>query len=250
MRFLSKEKNQKRRKSKLREAIESLFVALLAVMILRSTVVQAYHVPTGSMKSTVLIGDFLLVNKFIYGARTPDSIPFLNYQLPHLVFPAFKDPEPGEIVVFKYPPEPTIDYVKRCIAVGGQTIELRDGDVFVDGKPEGEKIFLRKEYDPEEQRHVLFYQIKRENGPRYVIRHYEDHHKSAENYGPKKIEPGHYFMMGDNRDNSSDSRYWGFVPRKNVVGEAMIIYWSWNKYLPLYKLLQKVRWTRIGSILE
>ncbi len=248
--FKTKEEQDVKKKSKLREVVESLAVAFLAVMILRSTVVQAYHVPTGSMKSTVLIGDFLLVNKFIYGARTPDSIPLLNYQLPHLVFPALKDPEPGEIVVFKYPPEPSIDYVKRCIAIGGQTIELRDGDVFIDGKAEGKKEFLRKEYDPEEQRHVMFYRITRDNGHSYVIRHYENHNTKSENYGPTKIEPGHYFMMGDNRDNSSDSRYWGFVPRKNVVGEAMIIYWSWNKYLPLYKLPHKVRWSRIGSILK
>lgn len=147
--FKAKAEQEKRKKGKIREAFESLAIAIFAVMILRSTVVQAYHVPTGSMKSTVLIGDFLLVNKFIYGARTPDSIPFIHYQLPHMVFPAFKDPEPGEIVVFKYPPDPSIDYVKRCIAVGGQTIELRDGDVYIDGKPEGKKEFLRREYDPD-----------------------------------------------------------------------------------------------------
>lgn len=248
--FKAKAEQEKRKKGKIREAFESLAIAIFAVMILRSTVVQAYHVPTGSMKSTVLIGDFLLVNKFIYGARTPDSIPFIHYQLPHMVFPAFKDPEPGEIVVFKYPPDPSIDYVKRCIAVGGQTIELRDGDVYIDGKPEGKKEFLRREYDPEEQRHVMFYRITRDNGHCYVIRHYENHNIRNENYGPTKIEPGHYFMMGDNRDNSSDSRYWGFVPRENIVGEAMIVYWSWNKYLPLYKLPQKIRWSRIGSILN
>ncbi|KAA3657566.1 MAG: signal peptidase I [Calditrichaeota bacterium] len=250
MGLFARNKKIKKQKSKLRESIESLLVAILAVLILRSAVVQAYHVPTGSMKSTVLIGDFLLVNKFIYGARTPDSIPFLNYQLPHLVFPALKDPEPGEIVVFKYPPEPTIDYVKRCIASGGQIVEIKNGDVFIDGKPEGEKRFLRKQYDAEEQRQVLFYEITKENGKRYVIRHYENHNMANENYGPAKVADNQYFMMGDNRDNSSDSRFWGFVPRENVVGEAMLIYWSWNKFLPLYKLQQKIRWNRIGSFLE
>ncbi|MCA9731593.1 MAG: signal peptidase I [Deferribacteres bacterium] len=250
MRFFSKDKDENKTKSKVRETVESLLVAVFAVMILRSAIVQAYHVPTGSMKNTVLIGDFLLVNKFIYGARTPDSIPFLNYQLPHLVFPALKNPEPGEIVVFKYPPEPNIDYVKRCIATGGQVVEIKNGDVFIDGKPEGKKRLLRKQYDPEEQRQVLFYEITRENGKRYVVRHYENHNLANENYGPEKVEKNHYFMMGDNRDNSSDSRFWGFVPRENVVGEAMLIYWSWNKFLPLYKLPQKVRWNRIGSFLE
>ena len=239
-----------KKKSQLREYTEAILVALLAAMILRTFVVQAFRIPTGSMKDTLLVGDFLLVNKFIYGARTPDSIPFTKIQLPYLRLPAFKEPQPGEIVVFKYPKDPTLDYIKRCIAVGGQTVEIRNGDVFIDGKPEGKKEQIRRAYDPEEGHYVLYYRITRDDGKSYVIRHYADHNLEEENWGPLKVPEGYLFMMGDNRDNSSDSRYWGFLPRENVIGKALIIYWSWNHYLPITKLFNKVRWKRIGMLIK
>jgi len=243
-------KNTKKSKNQLREYTEAILIALLAALILRSFVVQAFRIPTGSMKDTLLVGDFLLVNKFIYGARTPDSIPFTKIMLPYLRLPEFKKPEPGEIVVFKYPKDPTLDYIKRCIAVGGQTVEMRNGDVYVDGKPEGKKEEIGKRYDPEEGHYVIYYKITRDNGHTYTIRHYADHILEQENWGPVTVPEGQYFMMGDNRDNSSDSRYWGFLPWKNVVGEALIIYWSWNHYLPMSKLFHKVRWNRIGTLIK
>lgn len=240
----------KKKKSQIREYTEAILVALLAALILRTFVVQAFRIPTGSMKDTLLVGDFLLVNKFIYGARTPDSIPFTKIMLPYLRLPAFKEPKPGDIVVFKYPRDETLDYIKRCIAVSGQTVEVRNGEVFIDGKPEGKREQIRREYDPEEGHYILYYKITRDDGKTYVIRHYEDHNLQMENWGPKVVPAGHFFMMGDNRDNSSDSRYWGFLPRENVVGQALIIYWSWNHYLPLYKLFHKVRWSRIGNLIR
>ncbi len=308
---------EKQRKGPVREFIESILVALIAVMILRSTVVQAYHVPTGSMKNTVLVGDFLLVNKFIYGARTPDAIPFTSITLPHLRFPAFKDPENSEIVVFKFPPDPKTDYVKRCIATPGQTVEIKYGEVYVDGKIEGKSEKIDSMYDPEDGHYTELYRITREDGTQYTIRHFADKDKMLENYPelylPKKgdkvtltvdrqvpfrregdeifisvhrkfpyervisryeghdlkvngetiridgretqtytFESDYYFMMGDNRDNSLDSRHWGFVPRGNIVGEALVIYWSWDKYRyePLYRIYNRVRWERLGTLLN
>lgn len=242
--------SEKKAKGQAREYTEAILVALLAALLLRTFVVQAFRIPTGSMKDTLLIGDFLLVNKFVYGARTPDGIPFTSIQLPFWRLPALKQPQSGDIIVFKYPQDPTLDYIKRCIAVGGQTIEMRDGVVYVDGKPEGKQEFVKREYDPEEGHYVLYSQVTTAKNQTYVIRHYEDHNLHAENYGPTKVPAGHYFMMGDNRDNSSDSRYWGFLPAENVVGQALVIYWSWDKNESMYRLFNKVRWLRLGELIK
>ena len=138
------EKSAKGSKSVTREYTEAIFVALIAALILRTFVVQAFRIPTGSMKDTLLIGDFLLVNKFVYGARTPDGVPFLDVSIPFVRLPAVKEPKQGEIVVFKYPKDEKLDYIKRCIAKGGQTVEIKDGDVYIDDQLEGEKTFLKK----------------------------------------------------------------------------------------------------------
>ena len=238
------------RRRVIREYTESILVALFIAMVLRVSVVQAYHVPTGSMKGTILAGDYLLVNKFIYGIRTPDEIPFLKMRLPHLRLPAFKEPKSGEIVVFKFPPDPSQNYVKRCIATPGQTVEMRAGEVFIDGRPEGRRELIGRFWDDEEGVYLLNYRITRDDGTSYTIRHYADHNLAAENMAPIQVPPGHFFMMGDNRDNSYDSRSWGFVPRDNVVGEALVVYWSAVNGLPLYDLLNKVRWQRIGTLLQ
>ncbi|MDZ7332194.1 MAG: signal peptidase I [candidate division KSB1 bacterium] len=359
------------KKSKLREYIEAVLVAFVAAMILRILVVQAFRIPTGSMKDTLLVGDFLLVNKFIYGVRTPEFIPLLNIRIPYGRLPGLREPKPGDIVVFKYPLDKKLDYIKRCIAVGGQTIEIRNGTVFVDGQPEGQSTFVKRAYDPDEGVYVLYYQIHRNNGKKYTIRLYENIGYVPQNFGPiigpngKIVEmrqneifidnqPGgsarllnkayqqtkqqyqyrylitdlqgsafevdyyespqplannnsfaplwipkkgakikinqdnyhlyqkiiedyeknevtwrqgklwingtptdeytfkddYLFMMGDNRDNSADSRSWGFLPRDHVVGQALIIYFSWDQRLPLYKFFKKVRWARITDIIR
>ncbi|MFQ5709809.1 MAG: signal peptidase I [bacterium] len=240
-------RKDKKKKNLAREYTEAILVALLAALFLRAFVVQAFRIPTGSMKDTLLVGDFLLVNKFIYGVRTPDHIPMINAQIPYGRLPAFKDPTNGDVVVFKYPKNPELDYIKRCIAVGGQTVEIRDGTVYVDGKPEGEKIDLGREYDPDEGRFVEYFRINAPNGKSYVIRHYADHYLKSEDFGPVTVPEDHYFMMGDNRDNSADSRVWGFLPHDNVVGEALIIYFSWNKHGHLIDL---VRWSRIANLIK
>lgn len=239
-----------RRKNIVREYVEAILVALIAALILRILVVQAFRIPTGSMKDTLLVGDFLLVNKFIYGVRTPDRIPLIDVEIPHFRLPGFKDPKQGEIIVFKYPLDEKLDYIKRCIALEGQTVEVRKGEVFVDGKPEGKSEFIKREYDAAEGHYVLYYRITREDGKSYVIRKYAGVNREFDNYGPVTVPKGHLFAMGDNRDNSADSRVWGFLPEENLVGQALIIYWSWNSRVPLYKIFKKVRWTRIGDIIR
>lgn len=237
-------------KSPLREYLEAILIALFAALLLRVSVVQAYHVPTGSMKNTVMIGDYLLVNKFIYGIRSPDNIPFTGIRLPHFRLPAIKEPEIGEIVVFKSLEDPAVNYVKRCVAVGGQTVEVRHGELYIDGKPEGQRHLLSREFDNDENCYVDKFLVTRDNGVQYVVRQYADAMLRAERMEPMIIPPNHFFMVGDNRDNSYDSRHWGLVPRDNVVGEAMVVYWSANRQIPLYNLFDKVRWHRIGTILH
>ena len=222
-------KKTKKKKNIIQEYVEAFGVAIIAALILRALVIQAYRIPTGSMEDTLLVGDFLLVNKFIYGAR----IPFTGIRLP-----ALKHPKQNDIIVFKYPKDPKLDYIKRCIAVGGQTVEIKNKVVYVDGKefplpPHGKFI------DPE---------IRPPGVEDYDI--YPPGAGNRDNYGPVTVPEGYFFMMGDNRDNSLDSRYWGFLPKKNIVGGALIIYWSWDKDIPLYRIFHKIRWNRIGNIIK
>lgn len=196
-----KEKSKKKQKSALsvvKEYIESFAIALIFALIVKCSVVEAYKIPSGSMEDTLLIGDFLLANKFIYGAKLP--IPFTNIHLP-----ALRQPKPGDIVIFKYPRNPKVNYIKRCVAVEGQTVEIRDKVLYIDGK---------RFPDPHLSKYTDRNTRPQGRDPR-------------DNFGPYKVPKGHLFMMGDNRDNSADSRYWGTLPRELVLGKAMIIHWSW-----------------------
>lgn len=216
-------------KTVIREYVEALVIALCAALLIRTFVIQAFRIPTGSMEETLLVGDFLLVNKFIYGAH----IPFTDWTLP-----ALREPKQGDVVVFKYPRNMKQDYIKRCIAVGGQTVEVRDKVVYVDGKefPNPPKS---KFIDPT---------IKPAGFTEYDIE--PRGAGNRDNYGPISVPEGHLFVMGDNRDNSLDSRYWGYLPRENVIGEAIIIYFSWDKNVPLYNIIRKIRWMRIAKLIS
>ncbi len=236
-----KEKTKREKKSALtvlREYIESFGIALILALIIKCSVVEAYKIPSGSMEDTLLIGDFLLANKFIYGAK----IPLLPLHLP-----AIREPKPGDIVIFKYPRDQKVNYIKRCVAIEGQTVEIRDKVLYVDGK---------RVPDPPLAKHTDPRIGSSRRGPR-------------DNFGPYKVPKGHLFMMGDNRDNSADSRYWGPLSRKLVLGKAMIIHWSWapdpnapivstNDLLSIpknigYNILHfpnRVRWERLLNIIR
>jgi signal peptidase I len=215
--------------------VKSLAIALAGALLIKYSVIEAYNVPTGSMEDTILVGDFLLANKFIYN---------INLPLIGVSFHGLRDPKPGDIVVFKFPGDSSTNYVKRCIAVGGQVIEVRDKKVFVDGVEFKEYPF-GKHLDPNLD-------------------------KRRDNFGPYKVPPATYFMMGDNRDDSYDSRFWGPVPQRFILGKALVVHWSWgppptsnyprwdwvnpltwpqNLWYNLIHFHQRVRWERLGQAL-
>jgi signal peptidase I len=191
------------KKSAVREWIEVVVVGLLVVSLFRGVVAQAYQIPSGSMENTLLIGDFLFINKMIYGAELAPGIHGNN--LFDIRFPAFRKPKRGDIIVFRYPVNPAVDYIKRCIATEGETLEIRDKAVYVDGKKLDEPYAIHS--DPRV--------IPRGGAPR-------------DNFGPLVVPKGCIFMMGDNRDNSYDSRFWGPLPIDEVKGKAMFLYLSWD----------------------
>jgi len=235
---------KERRKAKgfVRDWVETIITVGLMVIVIRVAVVEAYRIPTSSMEKTLLTGDFLLVNKFIYGIRTPDwvGIPFtkIGFEVPFTRLPAFAKPKQGDIIVFRYPRDPRTNYIKRCVAVEGQAVEIRDKKLYIDGVLSP---------DPPKLQHTDFRIIPDNIRERGI---FPMGAGNRDNYGPVTVPPGHFFMMGDNRDNSLDSRYWGFLPMENVVGKALIIYFSWDKYAPLYNITRKIRWGRIASIIR
>jgi signal peptidase I len=186
-------------KSTLREYTESIVIAVILALFVRTWVVQAFKIPTGSMENNLLIGDHLLVNKFIFG---PTATSIGRTLLP------VRDIRRGDVIVFKYPDEPDRDFIKRVIGLPGETLELRAKKVYIDGQPLDEPYvhFLEPASDSQE---TTSFDVR-------------------ERYGPVRVPEGQYFVMGDNRDNSQDSRYWGFLPRNYVKGRALMIYWSYE----------------------
>jgi signal peptidase I len=187
------------RKSTIREYFESIVIAVILALFVRTWVVQAFKIPTGSMENNLLIGDHLLVNKFVFG---PTLNPVEAVLLP------VRDVRRGDIVVFKYPDEPERDFIKRVIGLPGETLELRNKKVYVNGQVLDEPYvhFLEPAADGQE---ITSFDVR-------------------ERYGPVRVPDGQFFVMGDNRDNSQDSRYWGFLPRSYVKGRALMIYWSYE----------------------
>jgi signal peptidase I len=228
-----------------RDFWEGLFVALIAALIIRQFVVQAYRIPTSSMEDTLLVGDFLLVNKFNYGMRTPDwiGIPYtdLGVSIPWVRIPGFKTPQQNDVVVFRYPLDQSMDYIKRCIATGGQTVLVTNKQVMVDNIP-----FK----NPPMSKFVEPTMMARGEG-RYVFPTFESNkYGSRDNFGPLTVPENSFFMMGDNRDRSSDSRQWGFADYNHIVGEALIIYFSWDGRYPVFDLVNNVRLSRIGDVIR
>jgi signal peptidase I len=201
-----------RKKSLLREYAEAIAIAVLLALVIRTLVVQAFTIPSGSMMDTLLVGDYILVNKFLYGAE----IPFTDVRLPGL-----RDPSRGDIVVFKYPQDEKRDFIKRIVGMPGEQVTIRGQQVFVDGQPVAEPYVKPDAPLPASAQ------------PGYC----------AYAYGcePTTVPRDSYFVMGDNRDNSQDSRYWGFVRRDKIKGKAFLIYWSWDGDR------HWLRWWRLGQ---
>ncbi len=186
-------------KSTVREYFESIVVAVILALFVRTFVFQAFKIPTGSMKPNLLVGDHLLVNKFIFA---PAASALERALLP------MRPIERGDVVVFKFPEEPDRDFIKRVIGLPGDTLELKDQTIHINGMP------LIEPYA-----HYLFPPMGDGQADSFDLRR---------KYGPVTVPDGHYFMMGDNRDDSQDSRFWGFLPASYVKGRALFIYWSFD----------------------
>lgn len=210
----SEHKRIEKQKSALRENIEAIIIAVLLALFIRTFVVQAFKIPSGSMMDTLLIGDHILVSKFIYGIK----LPFTDG---YTIIP-FKDPARKDIVVFKYPEDPDKDFIKRVVGLAGDTVEIKDKKLYVNGELQ------------ENQPYAVY------KDPSVIPGNFT----TRDNLPLTKVPEHSLFVMGDNRDNSHDSRFWGFVDLKAVKGKAFLIYWSWNSDE------FGVRWSRIGSLLK
>lgn len=216
------------------EYARSFFPVLLAVLLLRSFLVEPFRIPSGSMMPTLLVGDFILVNKFAYGVR----LPVINTKIVDV-----GAPERGDVAVFRFPDSPNVDYIKRVIGLPGDSVVYRNKTLFVNGERVPQKTVTDLYIGSAGQgRGNTAYSHRIENltGVEHEIL---IDPKSPNRFPPSgmswRVPQGHYFVMGDNRDNSNDSRIWGFVPESHLVGEAILIWMSWGK--------QGVVWTRIGN---
>ncbi len=199
-------------KSVVREYAEAILIAIILALFIRSFIVQAFKIPSGSMEETLLIGDHLLVNKFIYGI----SLPFIDKKLVD-----FASPKRGDIIVFRYPEDKNKDFIKRVIGVGGDKVEVKNKKVFINDEPLGDEpyaVFKAGE---------SFFGFTK-----------------GRNFGPKTVPENHVFVMGDNRDNSHDSRFWGTVHTDEIRGKAFILYWSWDS------VNNGIRFRRIGNLIH
>ena len=289
-------RSKNKKKSRPKEYFDALIFAALVAVFLKIFFIEAYRIPTGSMENTLLVGDFLLVNKFVYGSTTPRNIPFSDKRIPYFRFPDLREPKRGDVVVFDFPgnrdefqsPE-VVNYIKRLIGEPGDTLQIINRIVYVNGQ-----VFP----NPPESKFISSPQNSNIVNPRIFPK---GSGWNEDNYGPLrvpkegdiikldssnidmwrmfitreghnvqvlpntgividgisaneyKVQQDYFFMMGDNRNNSLDSRFWGFVPRDLIVGEALIIYWSWDPSISfgeLSKLVGTIRWDRIGDIIR
>ncbi|MFP4527931.1 MAG: signal peptidase I [Candidatus Kapaibacterium sp.] len=298
MKKLSRQKKEKKEMTFGEQMIswaKTLLGAVVVVMIINGLAIASFVVPTGSMEKTVMTGDFLFVNKFIYGPSTPQVIPFVNVPLPYFRFPGIREPQPGDVIVFIFPgnrdevePSRFEYYLKRCVAIGGDTVEIIDKQLYVNGEPqpmpehamhdpgvpvfESEKWqtfpygrgYTRVNYGPlRVPKKGDIIKLDRDNIREWIVFiKREGHEVSADSKGifidgvgadQYTVERDYCFGMGDNRDHSLDSRYWGFIPVENVVGTPIFVYWSWDTSLPITRIgdkLSSIRFPRIGTIID
>ncbi|MBI4611367.1 MAG: signal peptidase I [Candidatus Rokubacteria bacterium] len=224
------EAEKKRKKSLVREYVEAIGIAILLALVIRTLVVQAFTIPSGSMMDTLQVGDYILVNKFLYGAE----VPFTGWHLPGL-----RQPHRGDIVVFKYPLDEKRDFIKRIAAVPGDELVIRGNQIIINGGPAAEPYVKpgTGAFTPPR------YLADRGSGEPCLAQAANAAERQPDQFGPIVIPRGHYFVMGDNRDNSQDSRYWGCLKREHIRGKAFLIYWSWNGEDGW------LRWRRLGKII-
>ncbi len=205
-----------RQKSVVREYAESIIIAILLALLIRAFVIQAFKIPSGSMKPTLQVGDHILVNKFIYGIKLRIPFTALNYTLIPI-----SSPKRNDVVVFIFPKETNKDFIKRVIGLPGDTVQIKDKKVYINNQPltDSHGTFTDQRIIPEMEQ------------PR-------------DNTGPIVIPSNMFFVMGDNRDESYDSRFWGFVDQKQILGQAFIIYWSWDR------AEFGIRWNRLGNLIK
>jgi signal peptidase I len=284
-------------RKKSNEYLVTIGATLVVALFLKVFVVEAFRIPSASMENTLRIGDFLFVNKFIYGAESPEYLPFTAVEIPHFRLPALTPPRRGDVIVFEYPgdrdetnPAHGINYIKRCIALPGDTLLIQNKMVLVNGRefllPAYARLSGPSDFLPREPFSPIFPKGSSFNpdyyGPVIVPRKgmavdisngaIEGWQTFIEREGHRvglgqdstvlidgmpsdryTVERDYLFMMGDNRDNSLDSRFWGFVPEDNVVGKAMFVYWSWDTSIPLTSMGTKfaaIRWSRIGTLIR
>jgi signal peptidase I len=228
---------RQKKKSFYKEWIEPFLIAAVVALFIRQFIVEAFKIPSGSMIPTLTIGDHLLVNKFVYGPR----IPFTDSRL----F-SWKEPKRGEIIVFKYPENEEKNFIKRIVGVPGDKIEIKNGKLFINDQMV--PVTELGDYEGKDQSGGLPFYSKpklleeRLGTVQHRILYLRD--QSGYNFGPKIIPRESVFVMGDNRDNSQDSRVWGFVNYSKILGRALIIYWSWDGNG------RWVRWERIGTLIR
>ncbi len=220
------------------EWAKSIQLAIIIFLFLRAFLIEMFKIPSGSMEGTLLVGDFLIVNKLLYGAE----VPFLRTQLP-----AVREPAVGDVVVFQWPEDPTKNFVKRLVGLPHDTVEMRRGVLYRNGTAQRETYAQHRdaEFDPATED----FRWQRDFvAPGVDVRRY---HPSRNNWGPLVVPAAHYFMLGDNRDNSLDSRYWGFVPDSLVRGSPILVYYS---YAPdsgsAFDWLTRIRWQRLGELIR
>jgi signal peptidase I len=250
--------NGTRRRSRFRgvwEWFRSVVAALFLFVVIRSFFVEAFKIPTGSMEGTLLVGDFLLVNKLVYGAE----VPFTNVKLPGM-----RAPRRGDIIVFQWPVDRTKNFVKRVVGLSGDTLEMRDGQLIRNGQTVNESYALHTSPDSDvsdeefnwQQAYLLSAHHPVASSPRSpmsvpTLEASPGYHPSRNNWGPIVVPDGNYFVLGDNRDNSLDSRYWGFVADSLVRGQPLVVYYSYDPDGAV-KLdwLTRVRWKRFGEMIH
>ncbi|HXG37346.1 MAG TPA: signal peptidase I [Bacteroidota bacterium] len=277
------------------EYLKTVLMTLAVALFLKAFVVEAFRIPSSSMEATLLVGDFLLVNKLAYGIRTPRFIPLTNFTVPTWYAPIFRNVKRGDVVVFEFPGSMTsaeggepVNYIKRCVGLPGDVVEIRDGQVLVNGKRfdfPNTAIFSSSRGSSHHRPRLFPWGAgfsEHQYGPVHVPKKGDRVELTAENLsrwrtiiqgeghsvtfdaaggvlidgGPAKeyvVERNYYFVMGDNRDNSLDSRYWGFVPEENLIGEALMVYWSWDPDVAvsdIWDKLNSIRWERIGTLIR